>query len=119
MSEVMRFKAPGPWITRELRDCVQASDYDAIAKRLAEAELRAEYWKAEHLAGNKVIETAEARVRELEAGLQRIASREAEARKAVAEGWHNTTFAIDLAGMAAQTLRGLPPSALSTQREDK
>ena len=28
---VKRFKAPGPWVTRELRDCVQATDYDALA----------------------------------------------------------------------------------------
>ncbi len=34
MSEVLRFKAPGPWVTRELRECVQASDYDALAAQL-------------------------------------------------------------------------------------
>jgi len=33
MSEVKRFKAAGPWITRELRDCVLASDYDALKER--------------------------------------------------------------------------------------
>lgn len=39
MSEkpVKRFKAPGPWITRELRDCVQASDYDDLASAHAAA----------------------------------------------------------------------------------
>lgn len=42
MSDVKRFKAPGPWITRELRDCVQASDYDAIAAQLATAQARVE-----------------------------------------------------------------------------
>ena len=40
MSDVKRFKAPGPWITRELRDCVQASDYDALAAQLATANER-------------------------------------------------------------------------------
>jgi hypothetical protein len=30
--------APGPWITRDLKECVLASDYDALAARLAEAD---------------------------------------------------------------------------------
>lgn len=38
MSEVKRFMAPGPWVTRDLKECVRASDYDALAARLAEAE---------------------------------------------------------------------------------
>ena len=38
MSDVLRFNAPGPWITRELRQCVLASDYDALAARVAELE---------------------------------------------------------------------------------
>ena len=28
---VKRFMAPGPWITRDLKECVRASDYDALA----------------------------------------------------------------------------------------
>ena len=28
---VKRFMAPGPWITRDLKECVLASDYDALA----------------------------------------------------------------------------------------
>jgi hypothetical protein len=28
---IKRFNAPGPWITRDLRPCVLASDYDALA----------------------------------------------------------------------------------------
>jgi hypothetical protein len=35
MSEVLRFRAPGPWITRDLKECVLASDYDALAAQLA------------------------------------------------------------------------------------
>lgn len=27
---VKRFMAPGPWITRDLKECVRASDYDAL-----------------------------------------------------------------------------------------
>lgn len=42
----------------------------------------------------------------LRAALEWIASRESEARDAVAKGFHNTTFAIDLAGHAAAALRG-------------
>jgi hypothetical protein len=38
MADVLRFHAPGPWITRDLKECVLASDYDALAARLAEAE---------------------------------------------------------------------------------
>jgi hypothetical protein len=38
MSEVLRFPAPGPWITRDLKLCVLASDYDALADRLDKAE---------------------------------------------------------------------------------
>jgi hypothetical protein len=39
MSEVLRFRAPGPWITRDLKECVLASDYDAEIRRL-EAEVQ-------------------------------------------------------------------------------
>lgn len=38
-----------------------------LRRRLAEAERRAEYWKAEHLAGNRAIEQAE------RAGMERAA----------------------------------------------
>lgn len=38
MTDVLRFHAPGPWLTRDLKECVLASDYDALAERLAEAE---------------------------------------------------------------------------------
>src|SRR6202161_3979777 len=30
-SMIKRFNAPGPWITRDLKPCVLASDYDALA----------------------------------------------------------------------------------------
>lgn len=30
MTNVRRFMAPGPWITRDLKECVRASDYDAL-----------------------------------------------------------------------------------------
>lgn len=38
MSDVLRFNAPGPWITRELRQCVLATDYDALTARVAHLE---------------------------------------------------------------------------------
>jgi len=38
------------------------------------------------------------------AALERIAGKEAQAREAVEKQWHNTTFAIDLAGMARLAL---------------
>ena len=38
MSKILRWKAAGPWITRDLKDAVLARDYDALAARLAEAE---------------------------------------------------------------------------------
>lgn len=37
MSEVKRFMAPGPWVTRELRECVQASDYDDLRGQLGDS----------------------------------------------------------------------------------
>ena len=37
MTDIKRFFAPGPWVTRDLKECVRASDYDALAARLAEA----------------------------------------------------------------------------------
>ena len=30
MAEVKRFMAPGPWITRDLKPCVLAEDYDRL-----------------------------------------------------------------------------------------
>lgn len=36
--KVRRFKAAGPWITRDLRDCVLASDYDELERELAAAK---------------------------------------------------------------------------------
>ena len=30
MEEVLRFRAPGPWITRDLKYCVLASDFDRV-----------------------------------------------------------------------------------------
>jgi hypothetical protein len=38
MSNVLRFHAPGPWITRDLKECVLASDYDALAVRCRKYE---------------------------------------------------------------------------------
>lgn len=34
---VKRFMAPGPWITRDLKPCVLASDYDALRFELSSA----------------------------------------------------------------------------------
>ena len=31
MTDIQRFFAPGPWVTRDLKECVLASDYDALA----------------------------------------------------------------------------------------
>lgn len=49
MSDVKRWMAAGPWITRDLKEAVLAPDYDAIAKRLAEAERERDrlrgYWQ--------------------------------------------------------------------------
>ena len=42
---VKRFMAPGPWITRDLKECVRASDYDALAaERDALAQLVCDLW---------------------------------------------------------------------------
>lgn len=30
MSDIKRFMAPGPWVTRDLKLCVLASDYDQL-----------------------------------------------------------------------------------------
>lgn len=38
MSGVKRFMAPGPWITRDLKEAVLASDYDALQARLDDKE---------------------------------------------------------------------------------
>ena len=40
MSGVKRFMAPGPWITRDLKECVRASDYDALRAERDEARYR-------------------------------------------------------------------------------
>lgn len=47
MSNVLRFHAPGPWLTRDLKECVLASDYDALAARLAEADKANQLLRAE------------------------------------------------------------------------
>lgn len=47
---------------------------------------------------------AQARIAELEAVLRRIGAHEKGAREMVAKGFHNTTLAIDLAGMANAVL---------------
>lgn len=39
---VKRFMAPGPWITRDLKECVLASDYDALAAENAALQKRIE-----------------------------------------------------------------------------
>lgn len=31
MTDIQRFFAPGPWVTRDLKECVLASDYGALA----------------------------------------------------------------------------------------
>jgi hypothetical protein len=41
-SDVLRFLAPGPWITRDLKPCVLAEDYDALAAEFAEYRKSAE-----------------------------------------------------------------------------
>jgi hypothetical protein len=38
--DVLRFPAPGPWITRDLKLCVLASDYDALAAETATKDRR-------------------------------------------------------------------------------
>jgi len=52
---VKRFMAPGPWITRDLKECVRASDYDALAAErdalrelLQEALPCVESWQRKH-----------------------------------------------------------------------
>ena len=57
---VKRFMAPGPWITRDLKECVRASDYDVLA-----AERDALRQRVELLLG--VIDAREARLAEAEA----------------------------------------------------
>ena len=39
VDEPRRFMAPGPWITRDLKECVRASDHDAL-RAATEAVLR-------------------------------------------------------------------------------
>ena len=38
MTDVLRFHAPGPWLTRDLKECVLARDYDALRLQLADIE---------------------------------------------------------------------------------
>ena len=33
-TKVLRFRAPGPWITRDLKPCILASDYDNAIEAL-------------------------------------------------------------------------------------
>jgi len=46
------------------------TDRGILLKRLKEANNRAEYWKAEHIAGNKVIESAEAKLKATQESLR-------------------------------------------------
>lgn len=55
-------------------------------------------------AGWSLARDAADEIERLHAALKAIADREPQAREAVAKGWHNTTFAIDLAGMARSAL---------------
>lgn len=57
-------------------------------------------WKADNLEITGKFTRACARIRELEAALRKIGAYETYAREMVAKGFHNTTLAIDLAGMA-------------------
>ncbi len=59
---VERFMAPGPWITRDLKPCVLASDYDALARDLAACKIARDGWM-------KASDEAHARIRELEAAI--------------------------------------------------
>lgn len=70
-----------------------SSDYDALAAR---CDARGEQ-----------IEIHKARIRDLEAALRKIGAYEKDAREMVAKGFHNTTLAIDLSGMANAALTTL------------
>jgi hypothetical protein len=52
-----------------------------------------------------LIAEKDARIAKLEKALRNIAGREFEARQAVADGIHNTTFAIVLASIATEALK--------------
>ncbi len=57
MSEVLRFHAPGPWITRDLKECVLASDYDALAAERDALRRDAERYRwLRDSAGNDIME---------------------------------------------------------------
>ena len=46
MSDVRRFMAAGPWLTRELRECVQASDFDRLTAENKRLKDEADSWCA-------------------------------------------------------------------------
>lgn len=51
-----------------------------------------------------IIQNQEQEIKRLREALKWIADKEPQARQAVNEGWHNTTFAIDLSGYAKQAI---------------
>jgi hypothetical protein len=54
---VKRFMAPGPWITRDLKECVRASDYDALAAERDALRKDAERYRwLRDSAGNDIME---------------------------------------------------------------
>ncbi|HSW33303.1 MAG TPA: hypothetical protein VLH36_06770 [Steroidobacteraceae bacterium] len=54
---VKRFMAPGPWITRDLKECVLASDYDALAAERDALSKDAERYRwLRDSAGNDIME---------------------------------------------------------------
>ena len=54
---VKRFMAPGPWITRDLKECVLASDYDALAAERDALRKDAERYRwLRDSAGNDIME---------------------------------------------------------------
>lgn len=99
---VMRFRAPGPWVTRELRECVLASDYDAAIAQVKRLEQERDLAKAFHdLAvkernlANHQLDKARKKIAELEEELHGTA------RLVVKQG--------TLLTRVVNTIRGRPP----------
>lgn len=104
MSDVQRYTvtdATGwmqPWPTSLPAVMVRASDYERLERELAKARRTAEYWKAEHLAGNEQIDAARA---EAEA-LRKEAARADYVRKAFLLDDNDAIFEFCLAESVAE-----------------
>jgi len=83
---------------------VLATDYRALAAKLAAAEAKQEEKWFTCLSYKERAEAAEARVKRLEEALREIARRVPEARQMVEGGFHNTSFALVLAQEAEAAL---------------